>query len=125
MIAHLRGIISKGEPGEVTVDVGGVGYRVMVPLNAWDTLVDESTDILWVSTYVREDRLDLFGFTDRITRTLFEGLIGRPGIGPKLGLELCGVPRSLLAQAVQEQDGGILTSIKGIGHRPRRSSSWN
>ncbi len=117
MIAHLRGSIHRLDPGEVSVDVQGVGYRVTVPLDAWDTLDEGSIRMLWISTYIREDRMDLFGFSDRAGRTLFEELIKKQGIGPKLALELCAVPRSMLITAIQTQDESLLTSIKGIGKK--------
>ncbi|MDB4978943.1 MAG: holliday junction helicase RuvA [Candidatus Peribacteria bacterium] len=117
MIAHLRGSIHKLNPGEATVDVQGVGYRVSIPLDAWDTLEEGTQHMLWISTYLREDRLDLYGFPDRAGRTLFEELIKKQGIGPRLALELCAVPRNLLVQAVAEQDERLLTSIKGIGKK--------
>ena len=117
MIAHLRGTITKGSPGEVTTDVGGVGYRVFVPITTWDELKENTVQLLWTVTYVREDRFDLFGFADANARLLFEHLIALQGIGPKLGLELCSVPRGLLHQAVAEQDPSVLTSIKGVGRK--------
>lgn len=117
MIGHLRGTVQKFRPGEVHLDVLGVGYRVEVPLNAWDELKEGEISLLWISTYVREDRLELFGFLDASTRTLFEEFIQLSGIGPRMGLELCAVPRGLIAKAVQEQDASLLTSIKGIGKK--------
>lgn len=105
------------DPGEVTVEVSGVGYRVTVPLDVWDELKEAEPRMLWISTYVREDRFDLYGFADREGLILFEELIKLAGIGPKLGLELCAVPRGLLAQAMQEQNVALLTSIKGIGKK--------
>lgn len=117
MIAHLRGTVHKMDPGDVTVDVGGVGYRLSVPLDVWDTLEEAMQAMLWVSTYVREDRLELFGFADRIGRTLFEEFIKLGGVGPRMGLELCSVPRSLLQEAVSRQDVALLTSIKGVGKK--------
>ena len=72
MISHLRGIVQKGMvPGEVTIDVHGVGYRVSTPVGTWDDLREGATIQLFITTYVREDRLDLFGFADSSTRTLF------------------------------------------------------
>ncbi len=117
MFAHLRGTIGKGALGDVSIDVGGVGYRLAVPLDTWDTLTDGETAMVWVSTYVREDRFDLFGFIDEATRTLFEELTQISGIGPRTGLELCGVPRGLLLKAIQENDHTPLTSVKGIGKK--------
>lgn len=117
MIAHLRGTVHKLDPGEVTVDMAGVGYRVSVPLDVWDELKEAEPRMLWVFTYVREDRLDLYGFADRDGQMLFEELLKLSGIGPKLGLELCAVPRGLLKQAMEEQNVALLTSIKGIGKK--------
>lgn len=117
MIAHLRGTVHKMDPGEVTVDVGGVGYRVAVPLDTWDEVKEAEQRMLWIFTYVREDRLDLYGFPDREGLRLFEELMKLSGIGPKLGLELCAVPRGLLRQAMEEQNVALLTSIKGIGRK--------
>jgi holliday junction DNA helicase RuvA len=117
MIARLRGTIGKGELGVAIVDVGGVGYRVQMPLSAWEQAPEDKVSTVYISAYVREDRFDLYGFLDDGLRMLFEHLISRPGIGPKLGLELCSVPRSLLARAVAEEDPALLTSIKGIGRK--------
>ncbi|MDD4319379.1 MAG: Holliday junction branch migration protein RuvA [Candidatus Peribacteraceae bacterium] len=117
MIAHLRGTVHKLGIGEVMLDVQGVGYRVAVPLDAWEQLEEAQHASLWTSTYIREDRFDLFGFPDRQGQLLFEELIKMQGVGPKLGLELCAVPRNLLLQAAQEQDGGILKNVKGVGKR--------
>ncbi len=115
MIAHLRGTVTKGMPGECSLDVHGVGYRVTIPTNTWDELADGVETMLWISTYVREDRLELYGFADAETRLLFEQCIGMSGVGPKMGMELCAVPRNLLLQAVNENDPGILRSVKGVG----------
>ncbi len=117
MLAHLRGTVHKMDPGEVTVDVTGVGYRVSVPLDVWDELKEAEPRMLWVSSYIREDRFDLYGFSDRDGQILFEELIKLSGVGPKLGLELCAVPRGLLKQAMEEQSVTLLTSIKGIGKK--------
>lgn len=117
VFAHLRGTIGKGGVNEVSVDVGGVGYRVAVPVDTWDALREGAEATLWISTYVREDRFELFGFLDAATRTLFEELTQISGIGPRTGIELCGVPRGLLLKAIQENDHSPLTSVKGIGKK--------
>ncbi len=117
MFAHLRGTIGKGSVSEITVDVNGVGYRIAVPIDTWDRLTEGEVATVWISTYVREDRFELFGFLDDSTRILFEELTQISGIGPRTGLELCGVPRGLLLTAIQENDHAPLTQIKGIGKK--------
>jgi Holliday junction DNA helicase RuvA len=117
MISHLRGSIHRLAPEKVTVDVNGVGYGVSVPMNVWDELKEGKEATLCILTYVREDRLDLFGFLDETGRTLFQRFIAMNGIGPKHALELCAVPKSLLMQAIGSQEPKLLTSVKGIGKK--------
>jgi len=98
------------------MDVHNVGYRVTTPANVWERCEDNATVRLWISTYVREDRLALFGFLEENMRTLFEKLLERPGVGPRLALELCGCPAHLLAQAIAG-DTEILHMVKGVGKK--------
>ncbi|MDP6561817.1 MAG: Holliday junction branch migration protein RuvA [Candidatus Peribacteraceae bacterium] len=117
MISHLRGTVHRRKPEEITVDVNGVGYGVSVPITVWDELKEGKEATLYISTYVREDRLALFGFLDDAGRILFERFIGMTGIGPKHALELSAVPKSLLMQAIGSQEPKLLTSVKGIGKK--------
>ena len=117
MIAHLSGTIHRLKTEEVSVDVNGVGYRVFVPMNVWDSLKEGGKALLFTSTQVREDRLDLFGFLEDRERILFDRFIAMNGIGPKLALELSAVPKSLLMQAIGSQEPRLLTTIKGIGKK--------
>lgn len=117
MIALLTGIVSKQEPEHIIVDVNGVGYDVAVPINVWDTLKDGKEATLHISTYVREDRFALFGFADKTGKILFEKFIDMSGIGPRHGLELSAVPKSMLMQAIGNQEPKLLTTVKGIGKK--------
>ncbi len=117
MIAHLHGTVTRHNPGELTVDVGGVGYRVLVPLDVWEHVEEGDTTRLWISTFVREDRFDLFGFLTAQSRVFFEKLLGMAGIGPRMALEICSVPRGLISMAIREGEASPLTSIKGIGKK--------
>lgn len=117
MIGHLRGSIHRLDVPEVHVDVGGVGYRVTVPLQTWDELKEGEPAMLWIFSYIREDRFDLYGFPDRAGRTLFEEFLKLDGIGPKMAMELCNVPRSLLLRAVTDEDFSILNNVKGVGKK--------
>jgi holliday junction DNA helicase RuvA len=119
MIAFLRGRVHDKQPNRVTVDVGGVGYDVHVPLSTFYNLGDEGADVsLRVYTHVREEALQLYGFLTEVERQLFERLIGISGIGPKLAVVvLSGMePRDLIA-AVQRADVARLTAIPGIGKK--------
>jgi len=119
MIAFLRGRIHDKQPNTVTVDVGGVGYEVHVPLSTFYNLGDEGAEVsLRVHTHVREDTLQLYGFLTELERQLFERLIGISGIGPKLAIVvLSGMETRDLVAAVQRADVARLTSIPGIGKK--------
>lgn len=117
MIYSLTGNVRKLMPPQVTLDVSGVGYLVTVPYPVWEKLEDGKDVTVFTYTYVREDRLDLFGFAHEQERTLFTELIGISGVGPKLALELCSIPKHVLQQAIALQDANMLTQIKGVGRK--------
>jgi Holliday junction DNA helicase RuvA len=119
MIAFLRGCIHGKQPNRVTVDVGGVGYEVHVPLSTFYYLGDEGAEVsLRVYTHVREDTLQLYGFLTDLERQLFERLIGISGIGPKLAIVvLSGMETRDFVAAVQRADVARLTAIPGIGKK--------
>ncbi len=117
MIARLQGKVHKLSPGEVIMDVQGVGYQVATPIDVWDLLKEHEECVLWIVTYVREDRLDLFGFLTVKARSLFKALIASQGIGPKMALEICAVPDAILHRAISQQDANMLKGIKGIGQK--------
>jgi holliday junction DNA helicase RuvA len=119
MIAFLRGRVHDKQPNRVTVDVGGVGYEVHVPLSTFYNVGDEGEDVsLRVYTHVREDALQLYGFLTDLERQLFERLIGISGIGPKLAIVvLSGMETRELLTAVQRADVARLTTIPGIGKK--------
>ncbi|MBP9773744.1 MAG: Holliday junction branch migration protein RuvA [Candidatus Peribacteraceae bacterium] len=117
MIHSLRGIAHRLTPPQVSIDVQGVGYLLTVPLPVWEKVAEGQEQKLIVHTYVREDRLDLFGFLSEQDRSLFVQFISLSGIGPKLALELCSISRNLLMQAIAMQDANILAQVKGVGQK--------
>lgn len=119
MIAELRGKLLRRNPAGVVIDVGGIGFRMLVPMSTFRELADEGADVhLFTYLHVREDALDLFGFGTEAERAIFRELISVSGIGPKLALAvLSGLTPVLFHRAVIEEDVGLLTSISGIGKK--------
>jgi len=117
MFYALTGTIRKLQIPQIAVDTGGIAYLVSVPYPFWDSLQGGTTTTVIVYTFVREDRLDLFGFAHDTDRALFAELLNISGVGPKLALELCSFSKSLLLQAIRMSDTAILTSIKGVGKK--------
>jgi holliday junction DNA helicase RuvA len=119
VIARLRGTLVEKGPNRLTVDVGGVGYDVLVPLSTFYGIGDPGVEVaLRVHTHVREDVIALFGFATPLEQELFERLISISGIGPKLALAvLSGIDPGDLVRAIHTQDVARLTRIPGVGKK--------
>ena len=119
MIAHLKGRVLRKSPQEVIVDVGGVGYRVNIPVSTFYRLGEEGAEVsLRVHTHVREDALALFGFLTGHEQDLFERLIQVAGVGPKLAVNiLSGIEAAELASALRGSDIARLTRVPGVGKK--------
>lgn len=119
MIAHLRGSLLEKHPNLVVVDVGGVGYEVMIPVSAFSSLPEAGSEVrLHIHTHVREDALVLFGFVSPADKALFEKLITVSGVGPKLAITtLGGLTAPDLAAAIKSGALETLTRIPGVGKK--------
>ena len=119
MIARLKGTLVEKTPSRVIVDVGGVGYDVLVPLSTFYGLGDPGSAVaLRVHMHVREEVIALFGFATPLEQDLFERLIAINGIGPKLALAvLSGIDPGELVRAIRAQDVARLTRIPGVGKK--------
>lgn len=119
MIAQLTGRIARKEPQEAVIDVGGVGYRVTIPLSTFYRLGTDGDSItLRVHTHLREDTIALFGFATASEHDLFQKLITVANVGPKLAVNiLSGIETDDLIQALRGSDLARLTRIPGVGRK--------
>ena len=119
MIDHLRGRLVSKSPEGVVVEVGGVGFAVQVPLSALERLPAVGTEVhLHTHLHVREDALQLFGFSCREDRDLYLRLTGISGIGPRLALGiLSGTTAERLRLAVESEDVAALARLPGLGKK--------
>lgn len=103
----------------MVIDVGGVGYDVTISLSTFYSLGEAGSDIsLRIFTYVREDTLQLFGFSSKAERALFLKLITVSGIGPKLAVSmLSGMSPDEMVAAIRTDNLAALTSIPGVGKK--------
>jgi len=119
MIASLNGTVLSKKPDRIVVDVNGVGYSVAIPLRDLGEIPDEDSSVfLHIYTHVREDAIQLFGFTTEDGRRLFSTLLGITGVGPKLALAiLSGMPAERFTDAVYNEDVALLSTIPGLGKK--------
>jgi Holliday junction DNA helicase RuvA len=119
MIAYLKGKVIKEEEKSVVLDVNGVGYKVYcLPAVALAKAGPDATMEFFIHTVVREDALELFGFSDEQSLKLFEKLINISGIGPRSALAIVNVGTiESLTEAINKGDLGYLTAVSGIGKK--------
>ena len=119
MIAFLHGTLVEKELDHVVVDVGGVGYEVLVPLSTYDVLppVGQTCRLL-VHDYHREDAHWLFGFATDDERRLFRLLLDVNGIGVKTACAaLGGLPPHELRLAIANREVKRIAKLPGIGKK--------
>ena len=119
MIAQLDGVLSEKSPTQIIVDVNGVGYNLLIPISTFDQLgeVGSSAKLL-TYLHVREDILQLFGFSTLKEKGMFAHLISVAGIGPKLALGiLSGRKVDDLTRSIVNEDVANLTQLSGVGKK--------
>lgn len=119
MISRLTGTIAHIDPKYIVLDVGGVGYKVFTTVDSLSKLGKEKeATTFWTYLAVRENALDLYGFSSLSELNFFELLITVSGIGPKTALGILNAaPVSALETAIQTGDTSHLTKVSGIGKK--------
>jgi Holliday junction DNA helicase RuvA len=119
VIHHLAGRLAEKPPGRAIVEIGGVGYEVLVSDFTWSVLGAPGERVfLLTHVAVREDGWLVFGFAGEEERALFRLLLGVQGVGPRLALAvLSGLSVNQLRRAVSDGDLTALTAISGVGRK--------
>ena len=119
MIERLAGVVAaKGADG-VVIDVGGVGFLADVSaVTLRDVPPVGETFVLLTHLHVREEALQLFGFSSEEERDLFRLFLGVSKIGPKLALAALSCRRAPdLKRALAAGDVALFSSVQGIGKK--------
>ena len=119
MIAFLSGKLLEKQTNMAIVDVGGVGYEVLIPLSTFYELGDIGSDVkLRIYTHVREDAIQLYGFKTRRERDLYLRLISVQGVGARSGITmLSGMGADEIIMAIRTDNVARLTLIPGVGRK--------
>ena len=119
MIAFLDGEVVEKAAGRVVLDVGGVGYELLVPSSVLSALPPVGKQArLATRMVVREDSMTLYGFTTADERELFDLLTGVSGVGPKVAIAfLSALTPEALRRAVASGDAAALTVVPGVGSK--------
>ena len=119
MIGSIKGKITLKKDKFVIVETGGIGYKINI--SPGDSVlgkkIGEETSF-WTHLHVREDALDLYGFSNYIELEFFQMLLNVSGIGPRSALTILGIASiQTLKQAIGTGDISYLTKISGIGRK--------
>ena len=117
MIATLRGNLIYFDASSVIVECGGVGFRCATTSATLGSLPDLGEEIfLYTYMAVREDAMDLFGFSTQEEMEAFKMIISVNGVGPKIGIALLSefTPNQLYLY-IGSNDAKMLTSASGVG----------
>lgn len=119
MIGSLRGTLIDRTGSEVTVEVMGVGYRVLVSPTTAVGLGDVGDEVFcWVHLHQRDEAPTIYGFRSKDERVCFEALIGAHGVGPGLALAILSVHNPIaLARILADDDLGALCLVPGVGKK--------
>jgi Holliday junction DNA helicase RuvA len=118
MIGYLQGRPLRVESDHLVLLVQGVGYELHCSAQTLDELAGRSFVELWVFTHVREDALQLFGFSTELEKSLFLSLLKVNGIGPKSALNICsGAKAHQIVQWIEESNVGALTKLPKVGKK--------
>ena len=118
MIAFVRGSFVQKSPGQVIVDVNGVGYDLHISLNTYSAIAGLEKGQLLTYLHITENSQTLYGFFDQTEKQLFLQLISVSGIGASTArVMLSGMQPEEIARAIVQGNVKQLESIKGIGKK--------
>lgn len=119
MIGSITGTPTITTDKYALIDVLGIGYKVFLTTGTLsDITKDHDSITLFTHLIVREDALDLYGFTTMQERDFFELLISVSGVGPKGALGILSVSSiDNLKKAIASSEVSYLTSVSGIGKK--------
>ena len=117
MLSYLKGLYTENDIDTITVECGGVGYRVYVPVTALPHLPAIGGEVK-IYTYFKpaEDCFSIYGFIRKDDLNVFKQLIKVSGVGPKVAMAILGtLSADDLRFAVAAEDDKSISKAPGVG----------
>ena len=121
MFYYISGTLAYASPTTAVIDAGGVGYKLSISENTYNSLpprhtTDTAEAKLYTYMAVREDGIELFGFSSEAELTSFKMLLGVSGVGPKAAISILSLlTPERLALAICTEDRKTIARANGIG----------
>lgn len=119
MIYNVRGKLTYTEPTFAVIECGGVGFKCFISMNTLKDLSTIGTEVnLFTYMAVREDAIDLFGFSTQDELQAFKLLITVSGVGPKAAIAILSVlSPDRLSIAISGGDVKSIQAANGVGKK--------
>lgn len=118
MISFLEGIVDTVGVSYLVLSTNGIGYQINIPTYNNLSLKTGDKTKIYTYLYLREDKIMLYGFLTKKEKNFFELLIGTPGVGPKVGLNILSkMTPDDFSKAIVQEDLDSITAIVGIGNK--------
>lgn len=119
MIGMLRGLLDTRFDPYIILDVQGVGYKILASNEILNNLPVLGSEVkVYTYTLVKEDMLELYGFTDLLDLRLFELLISVSGVGPKSAIGVFSVgKRGEIVNAILKNDIAFFSQVPRLGKK--------
>jgi Holliday junction DNA helicase RuvA len=118
MIARVSGKIVQIDKDSVVVDVGGIGFRILLPSTTRDRLHVGEVAFLYTQLIVRQDALTLYGFETMEGCDFFNLLLSVDGVGPRTALSvLSTLTPDTIRRAVFHEQSEIFSRVPGVGKK--------
>ncbi|MBE6646221.1 MAG: Holliday junction branch migration protein RuvA [Ruminococcaceae bacterium] len=121
MFYYISGKLAYANPSTAVIDAGGVGYKLTISENTYNSLPPRHTQNapeakLYTYMAVREDDVELFGFANEAELSSFKMLLGVSGVGPKAAISILSLlTPEKFALAVCTEDRKTIAKANGIG----------
>jgi Holliday junction DNA helicase RuvA len=118
MIAYLSGKILQKEPDFLILLNSGIGYKIFSTQIEISPLSLNSDTQFWIYENIKEDRHDLFGFTEPESLQIFEKILSVNGAGPKAALAILNIgPIAKLKESLANSDAKYIQQASGVGKK--------
>lgn len=118
MIAHVSGEVVEKFESTLIIDVGGLGYEVLVANDDYEAAKLHDNVKLYTHDHLRENAHDLFGFTSLAAKKLFQMLTSVSGVGPRMALSILSIGSAeQVRSAIANNDANYIQQANGVGKR--------
>lgn len=118
MIAYIRGEVLLKQFDYLILTNSGIGYKIFSTKSELSKLNLGDEVAFWIFENLKEDRYDLFGFTDQSSLGMFERILGVNGAGPKAALAVLNIgPIHDLQEALLTSNAKYIQQASGVGKK--------